>query len=70
MLCCDGGGLRGSATINFLMELEEALGQPLANFFDLMAGTSTGAINVAMMAGKGNYQILNQFIPNCISHPC
>lgn len=65
VLCCDGGnllflfqvhvlgGLRGNATVAFMMELEKALGHPLYKVFDMMAGTSTGAINVAMMGGLG-----------------
>lgn len=50
ILSLDGGGVRGAATIAFLERLEEEIseieGRPtlLAEWFDLIGGTSTGAI--------------------------
>ncbi|MEM9413049.1 MAG: CBASS cGAMP-activated phospholipase, partial [Planctomycetota bacterium] len=39
-----GGGIRGAFVTAFLKELESKLGRPLAECFDLIAGTSTGGI--------------------------
>lgn len=46
ILSLDGGGLRGVFTAAFVRELERELtnGTPLARYFDLVAGTSTGGI--------------------------
>lgn len=52
ILALDGGGLRGSFTLGLLAEMEDFLRERneggadfrLADYFDLMAGTSTGAI--------------------------
>lgn len=52
VLSLDGGGIRGTATIHFLESLEEALGHPLYEIFDMIAGTSTGAIQAALI-GSG-----------------
>lgn len=58
ILCLDGGGLRGSLTLGILKELESFLRDRYGNdprfrlghYFDLIAGTSTGAIIAAMLA--------------------
>ena len=44
ILSLDGGGIRGVMTAWWLMQLEKRLGTPAADCFDLIAGTSTGAI--------------------------
>jgi patatin-like phospholipase/acyl hydrolase len=44
ILSLDGGGIRGLILLKQLIKLEEELGKPLYTFFDLIAGTSTGAI--------------------------
>jgi predicted acylesterase/phospholipase RssA len=44
ILALDGGGIRGVITLRVLKQLEELLDQPLADYFDLIGGTSTGAI--------------------------
>ena len=53
VLSCDGGGIRGAATATFLEKLESEMGVNLVDQFDLFAGTSTGAIIVAGIGGKG-----------------
>ncbi|WP_159931200.1 patatin-like phospholipase family protein [Oceanicoccus sp. KOV_DT_Chl] len=53
ILSCDGGGIRGAASAAFLEKLESELGINLAEKFDFFAGTSTGAIIVAGIGGKG-----------------
>ncbi|MEM6654635.1 MAG: patatin-like phospholipase family protein [Planctomycetota bacterium] len=53
ILALDGGGIRGAFQLGFLAELEEALERPLHDYFDLIAGTSTGAITAsALCFGK------------------
>jgi patatin-like phospholipase/acyl hydrolase len=44
VLSLDGGGIRGLITAVWLQRLETRLGKPLHEFFDLLAGTSTGSI--------------------------
>lgn len=38
----DGGGIRGLILVVTLMELEKAVGKPIIQCFDWIAGTSTG----------------------------
>lgn len=45
-----GGGVRGAFGAAFLNELEKRLEHPLVKYFDLLAGTSTGAISAAGLA--------------------
>ena len=44
ILCLDGGGMRGILTIQLLKKLEAIAGIPCYQLFDMVAGTSTGAI--------------------------
>lgn len=44
VLSIDGGGIRGVIPATVLAELEARTGRPTAELFDLIAGTSTGAI--------------------------
>jgi uncharacterized protein len=50
VLCLDGGGSKGVFTIGVLNEVAATLNQPLHEFFDLVYGTSTGAIIAAAVA--------------------
>jgi len=50
VLALDGGGAKGFYTIGVLKELEAMLGRPLCESFDLIFGTSTGAIIAALLA--------------------
>lgn len=49
VLSIDGGGIRGVIPARMLAELEDRLGVPLSTHFDLIAGTSTGAIIAAAL---------------------
>jgi patatin-like phospholipase/acyl hydrolase len=44
ILSLDGGGIRGLITAIWLKRLEQEVKKPLHECFDLVAGTSTGAI--------------------------
>lgn len=60
VLSIDGGGIRGIIPAALLTHIEAATGQPIAELFDLMVGTSTGGIIVAALAvpddnGKPRY---------------
>lgn len=57
LLACDGGGIRGIISIEILARIEavlrKATGRPelvLADYFDYVAGTSTGAIIATLVA--------------------
>lgn len=52
ILSLAGGGLRGAFAIGLLEEIEERCERPLWEYFDLIAGTSTGSITAtALCAG-------------------
>ena len=50
ILSLDGGGAKGFYTIGVLREIEGMIGCPLHKRFDLIFGTSTGAIIAALLA--------------------
>jgi patatin-like phospholipase/acyl hydrolase len=47
ILTFDGGGVRGSFALGVIVELEIVLGHSITECFDMLAGTSTGAIAAA-----------------------
>src|SRR5258708_6748434 len=50
ILTLDGGGAKGFYTLGVLKEIEAIIGRPLCERFDLIFGTSTGAIVGALLA--------------------
>src|SRR5689334_7449795 len=50
LLELDGGGIRVVLTLSILAAIEKQLGQRLCDYFDYIAGTSTGAIIAAGLA--------------------
>jgi hypothetical protein len=67
ILAIDGGGMRGALAVGILARLEavlrEKLGRPnlvLADYFDLIGGTSTGAIIAAGLALGQDAEYLRQ----------
>jgi patatin-like phospholipase/acyl hydrolase len=65
ILSLDGGGARGAFTAGFLLELEEKIGSPLTDYFDLLAGTSTGSVITVLLAiGRPMTEIENIYSCN------
>ena len=52
VLAIDGGGIKGVFPAAFLASVEESVGQPIGEHFDLIVGTSTGGI-IAIGLGMG-----------------
>jgi len=52
ILSIDGGGIKGVFPASFLASLEQTLGRSIIEYFDLIAGTSTGGI-IALGLGLG-----------------
>lgn len=50
ILALDGGGVRGIVTLHALEAFETRFGARACDFFDMFAGTSTGAIIAALLA--------------------
>jgi patatin-like phospholipase/acyl hydrolase len=68
LLSCDGGGIRGIISIEILSRIEEELrtlnSKPdlvLADYFDYVAGTSTGAIIATLVALGFGTDAIRQF---------
>ena len=68
MLALDGGGIRGLITLGILQKIEtlikERTKQALWEYFDYIAGTSTGAIIAASLARGMTTSDLIEFYKN------
>lgn len=53
ILSIDGGGVRGIIPAMMLHDLEERTGKPIAEMFDLIAGTSTGGFMTLLLTKPG-----------------
>lgn len=53
ILSIDGGGIRGLIPARVLEQLEADTGRPVADLFDLVAGTSTGGILACALTARG-----------------
>lgn len=62
LLSLDGGGIRG--VLGILASIEELVGRPLCEYFDYIAGTSTGAIIAAGLAKGMTVAELQEFYTN------
>ncbi|MEA5513634.1 patatin-like phospholipase family protein [Nodularia sp. UHCC 0506] len=59
ILSLDGGGIRGVISATMLAAIEKQIDQPLNQYFDLIAGTSTGSILAAgIAAGLSSKEII------------
>ena len=67
ILSLDGGGAKGFYTLGVLREIEGLIGYPIHERFDLIFGTSTGAIIAALLTtGKTVeevHQLYRQYVP-------
>lgn len=62
ILSLDGGGIRGIISAVILAEVERILNQPLNQYFDLIAGTSTGSILASAIAtGRQSQEIIRLY---------
>ena len=61
ILTLDGGGSLGVYTLGILAEIEQMLDKPLHDTFDLIYGTSTGAIIASSLALGKNVEIIREF---------
>ncbi|MEQ9551937.1 MAG: CBASS cGAMP-activated phospholipase [Coleofasciculus sp. G3-WIS-01] len=62
ILSLDGGGIRGIISAVILAEVERVLDQPLNQYFDLIAGTSTGSILASAIAiGRKSEEIIRLY---------
>jgi uncharacterized protein len=63
ILSLDGGGIRGLVSAIWLNRLEQRLGSPLRNYFELVAGTSTGSlIACGVSLGIPTSEIINLYL--------
>ncbi len=61
LLALDGGGIRGLVSLGILEAIERMVGKPLGDYFDYIAGTSTGAIVAAGLARGKSVAEMRQF---------
>lgn len=54
VLAVDGGGIRGIVPSVLLVALQERLPRPISDFFDVIAGTSTGGMIAAALCAPGD----------------
>lgn len=63
VLSIDGGGIRGYLPAVLLQEIERRAARPIATLFDLIVGTSTGAIIGVGLSGGTSAAELAEFYP-------
>lgn len=61
LLSLDGGGIRGLVSIEILAAIEQAVGMRLCDYFDYVAGTSTGAILATCIAKGMSVKMISDF---------
>lgn len=73
ILAVDGGGIRGIVPATVLVELQRRLPRPIVEYFDVVAGTSTGGLVAAAVCAPGPsgtacftpQQILEFYVRDC-----
>ncbi|CAL2047836.1 unnamed protein product [Caenorhabditis brenneri] len=61
VLGLDGGGIRGLVTVQMLICLENYLDRPLIDYFDWIAGTSTGCYIMSTLLTGGSLRSAQQY---------
>jgi patatin-like phospholipase/acyl hydrolase len=62
ILCIDGGGIKGAQPAAFLAALEKGVDRPIGEYFDLIAGTSSGGIlAIGLALGRSAKELLAFF---------
>jgi patatin-like phospholipase/acyl hydrolase len=62
ILALDGGGIRGIIPVRCLVTFEQLAGKRCFEFFDMIAGTSVGAIIGGLLAaGKSAFEVFSLF---------
>ncbi len=61
ILSLGGGGIRGAFVTSYLSQLEQKSGKPLAECFDMIAGTSTGSIIAGGLAAGLTAEEMHDF---------
>lgn len=73
ILALNGGGSLGYITATFLRDLEQDLGVPLWEYFDMVTGVSTGALIAAAIACKKSgdeiVRLYEEGIPKIFGNP-
>jgi hypothetical protein len=67
ILCLDGGGMRGILTIQLLKQLEAVAGIPCHKLFDMVSGTSTGAIITGLIATGHDAETIEGLYENLVT---
>jgi len=63
ILSIDGGGIRGIVAARMLEAIAQHLDRPLSHYFDLITGTSTGALIAAgLMVGKSPTELVRLYL--------
>ena len=73
ILAVDGGGIRGIVPATVLVELQRRLPRPIVEYFDVVAGTSTGGLVASAVCAPGPsggprytpQQILEFYVRDC-----
>jgi len=65
ILSLDGGGMWGIVSATVLASFERAIGKPIQEYFDLVAGTSTGSILASGISnGNSPQELINLYAEN------
>lgn len=61
ILSIDGGGIKGIYVAQLLSQIEKKIGQPIGEYFDMIAGTSTGGLIALAITNKVPCEQISRF---------
>ena len=61
ILSIDGGGIKGIYVAQLLSQIEKKIGQPIGEYFDMIAGTSTGGLIALAITNKVPCEQISKF---------